>query len=743
MNAAVAERPASPESGQTLDRTTVSSFPPANNSRRLNARHGEEITQQPLYVTHSNNKSSSAVESLVGQVLDNQYEIISLIGQGGMSVVYKARHNMLRKIVAIKTMLPSLMVHPFAMQRFQQEAQAASNIVHTNVITIYNFGITPENQPYLVMDYLEGKSISELLAHHKVLSVSRATNIFLQVANALAHAHKKGVIHRDLKPSNIILIEQGEKKDVVQIVDFGIAKMLTQDGQEALNLTQTGEVFGSPLYMSPEQCKGEKLDHRADIYSLGCLMYETLVGHPPLQGDNTLEVLYKHINEVPRHMSSKSHPIPPKLEAIVFKALAKSPASRYQSMDDLENDLLAFQKLEQFSLLSVFKSKWELSRAKQLPQTRKDKVAVYSIIFALIVSAGAALYPVLSVWNLANGPIAQMPLLFNDDRRTTRTQLEEVNNQVFGIAVNQAKLFLANKASVEDNMTLYASLMRHGRLYADQGFFDAAARAYDYAISVSKKINGASAYPTIRARLEAGNVAYNQGRWDDAEKGILSYLPVLTDQFKHAKEIAYYQARLGNCYWNTQDYAEARKYYETAMRTWNLKSEELPPDLGGDDKFSIALATSRLAGIYQNLAKHEATPVGESKDSLNAKSVALLKIALPLWREVQNGNAKNEGICEVQLGTALERVHEPLKSIRLKQPDGKVKDVQTNVAIHDLILAGTDSIKAACGPESLDYALALLSQADYEWKTNNFDAAIRDRWVACSIFAHISEHPLR
>jgi serine/threonine protein kinase len=726
----------SADAGRMLDRTTASPVPPTG-SRRINSRHGEESAEQPLFVTHSNNKSNARSESLVGQVLDNQYEILSLIGEGGMSVVYKARHNMLRKIVAIKTMLPSLMVHPFAMQRFQQEAQAASNIVHTNVITIYNFGITPEGQPYLVMDYLEGASLSEIIAQHKTLTVQRATNIFLQVTNALAHAHKKGVIHRDLKPSNIILIEQGEKKDVVQIVDFGIAKMLTQDGQEALNLTQTGEVFGSPLYMSPEQCKGEKLDHRADIYSLGCLMYETLVGHPPLQGDNTLEVLYKHINEVPRPMSSKSHPIPPKLETIVFKALAKSPASRYQTMDDLENDLLSFQKLEQFSLLSIFKSKWELTRAKQLPQTKKDKAAIISIILAVTVSLVAALYPVISLWNLPNGPISHTPLLLDDDRRAARTQLEEVNLQVFGIAVNQARLFLENKSTPEDNLTLYSTLMRHGRQYSEQGFLDPAFRAYSCAVDVSKKINGASAYPTKRANLELGNVLYNQGKWEEATQEILKYLPVLADQFRNSKELAYYLARVGNCYWNTQHYPDARKYYEQALATW--QGHRAGIDFGADDKFSMALVYTRLAMIYQNELKSNEALSDENRSFLKRQSIVFLNQASPIWRQLQNGNSKNEGICELDLAMALHKAPKELKTVRVALHGEKNTEVKINLAIQSLLHDGTEALRSSCGPESLYYALGLLHLAHYQWITYDFESAVKNRWLACNIIAHASQ----
>jgi serine/threonine protein kinase len=697
----------------------------------------QKTVDQSLYVTHVNNKDNAPIESLVGRVLDNQYEILSLIGQGGMSVVYKARHNMLRKIVAIKTMLPSLMVHPFAMQRFQQEAQAASNIVHTNVITIYNFGMTPEGQPYLVMDYLEGVSLSELIAQSRFLSVERATNIFLQMANALAHAHKKGVIHRDLKPSNIILIEQGEKKDVVQIVDFGIAKMLTQDGQEALNLTQTGEVFGSPLYMSPEQCKGEKLDHRADIYSLGCLMYETLVGFPPLQGDNTLEVLYKHINEVPRQMSNKAHPIPPKLETIVFKALAKTPASRYQTMDELEADLQSFQKLEQFSLLSVLKSKWELTRAKQLPQTKRDRAALILIVLAITAIIGATTFPFMILWNLPNGSISRTPLLLDDDRRTPPSQPEEVNGQLFGMALSQAKLFLEDKSKPEDNLTLYSALMRHGRQYSDQGCLDQAYVAYQYAAKVSEKTNGSSPYPTTRAYLELGNVAYSLSRWEDAERDIQSYLPMLKTRIRDRLEKSYYYARLGNCYWNTHSYKDARKFYEQAIAEQNGLKGEKEAELGATAKYSLALACSRLAMIYHDEFKDAVMFNPEEKILLAHKAIALLNLSLPLWRQVQN--TKNEGICDLELAKSLQNLPKEEKTVSVALHGDTITTSETSVAVESLLRDGTENLRTACGSESLYYALGLLRLAHQQWESRHFTAALSSRWLACNIIAHVSQ----
>jgi len=195
------------------------------------------------------------------------------------------------------------------------------------------------------MDFLEGTNLAEVLDEVGLLPASRATNIFAQACAGLAHAHSKGVIHRDLKPGNIMLVEFDQRKDFVKIVDFGIAKVLPSgDESESSHLTQTGEVFGSPLYMSPEQCRGRNLDIRSDIYSLGCVMYRTLTGSSPFFGQDPMECMYKQVNEAPNKFfdTNPDSRVPEALESIVFKCLAKEPGERFQTMLELKDALLEF-----------------------------------------------------------------------------------------------------------------------------------------------------------------------------------------------------------------------------------------------------------------------------------------------------------------------------------------------------------------------------------------------------------------
>ncbi|MBY0357232.1 MAG: serine/threonine-protein kinase [Candidatus Obscuribacterales bacterium] len=281
-------------------------------------------------------------DPLIGTTFAEKYQIISILGQGGMSIVYKARHKYMERLVAIKLLHEHLVADELAVQRFQRESRAASSLSHQNIVNVHDFGITASGQAYFVMDCLEGKSLADLLEENEHIEINRAVDIFRQACDGLEHAHKKGIIHRDLKPSNLVLMPQDDGSDLVKIVDFGIAKVLPQQGKTQQQLTQTGEIFGSPLYMSPEQCNGRPMDTRSDIYSLGCLMYETLSGVPPLMGDSFINTVVKHLNEKPPSFtdSAPNLNIPKPLEFVIMKCLAKDADDRYSSAAELRQSIL-------------------------------------------------------------------------------------------------------------------------------------------------------------------------------------------------------------------------------------------------------------------------------------------------------------------------------------------------------------------------------------------------------------------
>jgi len=276
-------------------------------------------------------------DPFVGTTLGQNYEILSIIGKGGMGVVYKARHHALDRIVAIKMLKADLLTDENSYLRFQVEAVAASRLTHPNVVAVHDYGVAPTGQPFLIMEYVEGKSLSTLISEEGALTVHRALPIFVQACNALEHAHHKSVIHRDVKPSNIILIQPEGKSDLVKVVDFGIAQV-GELKQEGLKLTKTGEIFGSPVYMSPEQCTGDTVDERTDIYSMGALMYETLMGVVPFAGATTVDTIQKKFSEEPKPfiLVRPGHNIPAAIESVVMKALQRESNRRFQTMSQLQ-----------------------------------------------------------------------------------------------------------------------------------------------------------------------------------------------------------------------------------------------------------------------------------------------------------------------------------------------------------------------------------------------------------------------
>ena len=275
-----------------------------------------------------------ATELLPGAVLGDRYEIIGAVASGGMGQIYKAKHRLMNRVVAIKTIHLSLVSSGAALQRFQQEAQAISTLNHPNILTVFDFFISDDGQPYLVMDYLQGTNLQEVLKAQPRMDLVRALPILIEACSGFAHAHEHGVIHRDIKPANLMLVNFAGNPDFVKIVDFGIAKLVPEEG-ETRHLTATGDTFGSPEYMSPEQCRAKKPDARSDIYSLGCVMYVMLTGVSPFGSQDPMEIMYKQVHDAPPP-PSKICPeanLSEAMDELILKAIQKEPDERFQSMD--------------------------------------------------------------------------------------------------------------------------------------------------------------------------------------------------------------------------------------------------------------------------------------------------------------------------------------------------------------------------------------------------------------------------
>jgi len=284
----------------------------------------------------------------IGKTIDGRYLIEAVLGEGGMGVVYRGRHKVIDKKVAIKVLRGDLARNKEITDRFLQEARAASSIGNPHIIDISDFGTLADGSAYFVMEYLSGKSLTDVMAEARPMPLQRLLSIAKQIATGLGAAHEAGIVHRDLKPDNVIILQRTSPgsttagRDFAKILDFGIAKV----GGEASRLTQAGTIFGTPHYMSPEQAAGTQVDHRTDIYALGIMLYEMASGKVPFDADNFMGILTQHMYKaaVPILALVPAPEIPPGLDAIIQKCLTKKVDGRYASMDELVKDL---EKVEQ------------------------------------------------------------------------------------------------------------------------------------------------------------------------------------------------------------------------------------------------------------------------------------------------------------------------------------------------------------------------------------------------------------
>ena len=268
-------------------------------------------------------------------VFKDRYELHRKLARGGMSDVYLARDQVLDRPVAIKVLFPEYAKDPTFVERFRREAQAAARLNHPNIVAVYDWG-EQLGTYFIVMEYIEGRSLSEIIRAEGALHPKRAAEIAADVASALAFAHRNGVVHRDIKPGNVMVETSGH----VKVADFGIAQALT--GPEQAQLTRAGSVMGTATYFSPEQAQGKQVDPRSDLYSLGCVLFEMLTTRAPFTGDSPVSIAYKHVQEAPPTPADVGVTVPVPLTAIIMKCLAKAPDDRYANADDLRADLQRF-----------------------------------------------------------------------------------------------------------------------------------------------------------------------------------------------------------------------------------------------------------------------------------------------------------------------------------------------------------------------------------------------------------------
>lgn len=297
--------------------------------------HNQAVTTQDNLPVTLAGKSAKTVDMNIGKVLDNRYRLDALLKSGGMGKVFRGTRLNLNDIVAVKILHTEHTADQQAVERFRREARTSAQLKHPNTVTIYDFGVTEEGFCYIVMEFVEGVTLRDILKERGTLPLAEAVAIAKQIASALEEAHRIGIVHRDLKPDNIIIQQKADGLKV-KILDFGIAKVhdMTNSG-----LTQDGFVIGTPRYMSPEQCKGEQLDGRADVYGLGIVLYEMLTGTAPFNSPTAETVFAQHVSQKPASLRSHNWSVPLKVETVILRALEKRREARQQTAAQLAHEL--------------------------------------------------------------------------------------------------------------------------------------------------------------------------------------------------------------------------------------------------------------------------------------------------------------------------------------------------------------------------------------------------------------------
>jgi serine/threonine-protein kinase len=312
----------------------------------------------------------------IGQIVKDRYEILEILGEGGMAFVYKARDTQLERFVAIKTLKPNYVNQETFVERFKREAKTAANLNHPNIVQIFDWGI--EDEPYFVMEYIEGNTLTSIIAKNRTISLSDILFIGAQVSNGLHAAHQKGLVHRDIKPGNIMITPDGK----VKVTDFGIVSLQNEES----DITKTGSILGTASYISPEQAQGKPVSIESDLYSLGTVLYELIAGKPPFSGDTPISTATKHLTERPEKLLSFRRDLPKGVESTIMKMLEKATYDRFKSAEDVRATLLQQRK----SLQS------EQTR-ENLVDLTNPKIKLRFTLPALLISIGVV---VGTIWTL-------------------------------------------------------------------------------------------------------------------------------------------------------------------------------------------------------------------------------------------------------------------------------------------------------------------------------------------------------
>jgi len=365
--------------------------------------------------------------------ISSRYQVVAVLGEGGMGRVYKAHDETLQRTVAVKVLLGHYAANNI--QRFQREAKTMSSLKHANLIDVYDFGITGDGEAYLVMEYVVGVLLSDVLKKRKRLTVDETIELAIEIADGMRHAHSRGIVHRDLKPSNIMVADEKKLKGI-KIFDFGISKSLFE---EKGDLTQPGAMLGTPLYMSPEQARAQNVDGRSDQYSLGCIIYACLRGRPPFQGDTAIDTINMHLNDapVPLPTACRDVEIPPALSDLVLKLLSKNPQDRFNSMGAVMEALAGASAKPLDQHVAVVKL-----RKDRLNKNIATTVASVGLFGLIGVACASALSPPPPI---PPKPRAKLQKYFIEDQDKVLT-LDKYNHTSGSLAQDDKAIFVTDYA---------------------------------------------------------------------------------------------------------------------------------------------------------------------------------------------------------------------------------------------------------------------------------------------------------
>lgn len=657
-----------------------------------------------------------------------------------MSSVYKAKHTLMDRMVAIKILVASDVP---SLKRFQLEAKLVSSLKHHNIVTVYDFGVSFKGQPYLVMDYLEGSNLADEIRKEARLDLVRATWIFCQACDALNLAHKRDLIHRDLKPSNFMLVDEEQHDDVVKLVDFGIAKHMTMPVSETAQLTQAGQVLGSPLYMSPEQCVGNRLDARSDIYSLGCVMYETLTGKPPLVGTDVFDTIQRHIHETPRSFASVDPElisIPEQIEKIVLKCLQLDPADRYQTILELWTDLELFRNTLRPAKNATQTGIPAISQA-QIITSNAIRSVTPSLEKATALPARFPWSPVIAAVSTAVAAALMFyffyPKTATDHANSTVPDWRVINDkgeQEFSQGHYPAaqKLFkeactLAESFDSEDPR--YAiSLNNLGNVYFKEDFYPEAERSIKKALAIREEIFGKNGLPVADSMNDLAMVYFAENKTAQAEPLLNKALSIRkASTGVESVEYADSLKAMAAIYNKTGRVDQAMKLLQTALAIRKKQLGPNSPDVA-ETKNSLAMDYQikgdwkRARELYKDAQTILSNSVGADHPLVSDSLVGLGSIAFLQNKFDQSEKLFNQAlkIRQQSLGEKNLRTGEILSCLAvLKDAEGK------SAAAAPLFKQALEIKEVALGPGSPEVARSLKMYAQCLRKIGKEDEAIR------------------